>query len=203
MNLRPSRALWRRREVSRYRRWQAAKSKADRERYYKLYIEAHNQRVHRDRQLALVRKKRGSGVPLSAVRLVTKFEGFSSKPYRDAVGVWTIGYGETLGVGPHTKPISRARALLQLRTRLNRDFLPAVRAADTHHKLTAKQEGGFTSFVYNVGTGGVGPSTTVGRRLRSGSVRAAADAILAWDKAGGRRLRGLTLRRQAERAYIL
>lgn len=141
-------------------------------------------------------------VPLSTVRLVASFEGFRSKPYRDAVGVWTIGYGETKGVGPHTKPISRARALARLRTRLNRDFLPAVLAADPHHKLNPRRAGGFTSFVYNVGTGGVSRSTHVGQLLRAGHWGMAANAILAWDKAGGRRLAGLTRRRRAERAYI-
>ena len=35
----------------------------------------------------------------AGVTLIKGFEGFSSKPYRDAVGVGTIAYGHTKGHG--------------------------------------------------------------------------------------------------------
>lgn len=203
LQLRASRALWRRREVYRYRKWAAAKKRnnaAGRERWWKLYDEAHDQRVHRDHQIAARRGK--GGVSPRGVDLVAQFEGFRSHPYRDAVGVWTIGYGETKGVGPRTKPISQKAAKELLRKRLNRDFAPAVRAA-SKKPLTQNQLDGFTSFVYNVGTGGVAADTHVGRYLRAGNIGAAANSILDWDKAGGRVLAGLSRRRHAERALIL
>jgi hypothetical protein len=59
------------------------------------------------------------------------------------------------------------------------------------------------SFTYNVGTGGIGANTKVGQFLRAHQYGAAADALLAWDKAGGRPLAGLTRRRHAERALFL
>jgi lysozyme len=115
--------------------------------------------------------------------------------------VWTIGFGETKNVGPHTKPVSRVQALRQLRARLNRDYLPAVLAANPH--LTQRQIDGFTSFVYNVGPGALSSSTSVGKLLRGGHWGMAATAILAWDKAGGHPLAGLTRRRRAERLVIV
>ena len=41
----------------------------------------------------------------AGIALIKEFEGFpfGGRPYRDPVGVWTIGYGHTEGVGPHTR----------------------------------------------------------------------------------------------------
>ena len=42
----------------------------------------------------------------AALDLIKEFEGFVAHAYRDAVGVWTIGYGTTAmaGVGIDPKP---------------------------------------------------------------------------------------------------
>lgn len=132
--------------------------------------------------------------------LIESFEGFRSNPYTDAVGVWTIGFGSTRGVGPNT-PVSREQARARLMREVDATYGAAINALKLG--LNQNQFDALTSFVYNVGTGGVGPDTRVGRALRDGDHSAAADALLAWDKAGGRRLAGLTRRRQAERALFL
>ncbi len=41
------------------------------------------------------------------------------------------------------------------------------------------------------------------RRLNAGDIRGACDALLAWNKAGGRVVQGLTNRRQDERRLCL
>jgi lysozyme len=207
--LKASRATWRAREVHAYRMWRfyRYKSKADkatrlakRKSWYDAYIKARDARRARDKQIA---RKQGGAHEVSdgVVALIKQFEGFSSHPYRDAVGVWTIGYGETAGINSRTSPWSESYASQRLRARLNRDYAPSVLAANKN--LKQNQFDGFVSFVYNVGTGGVSSTTRVGRYLRSGDVRSAADAILAWNKAGGRVLLGLDRRRHAERALIL
>lgn len=134
-------------------------------------------------------------------RLIEGFEGFRSCPYRDAVGVWTIGYGSTKGVGPNTKCISRQAAEDRLMREVDATYGHAVNALNVD--LTQGQFDALTSFVYNVGPGGVGPNTGVGRALRAKNHRRAADELLKWDKAGGRALPGLTRRRQAERRLYL
>lgn len=137
----------------------------------------------------------------AGARLIAEFEGFSAKPYKDPVGVWTIGFGSTKGVGPNTPPVTREQAMARLMNEVNVVYGAAINALDL--PLTQCQFDALVSFVYNVGPGGVAASTTVGKRLRAHDWQGAADALLAWDKAGGRVLPGLTRRRQAERALFL
>lgn len=133
--------------------------------------------------------------------LIAEFEGFRAKPYRDAVGVWTIGFGSTKGVGPNTPLVTREQALARMMREIDATYGAAVNALGV--PLTQHQFDALVSFVYNVGPGGIATTTTVGKHLRARRYREAADALLAWDKAGGRRLLGLTRRRQAERALFL
>lgn len=132
--------------------------------------------------------------------MIKGFEGFRSKPYRDAVGVWTIGYGSTKGVGPSSAPVSARQAEERLRREVDATYGKAI---DQFDGLNQNQHDALTSFVYNVGPGGVGPNTGIGKALRAKDYRRAADELLKWDKAGGRALAGLTRRRRAERKLFL
>lgn len=58
------------------------------------------------------------------------------------------------------------------------------------------------SLGYNVGVRAVCGSTVV-RMFNAGRYREGCDALMMWNKAGGRPVRGLTLRRQRERAHCL
>lgn len=133
--------------------------------------------------------------------LIEQFEGFRAHPYRDAVGVWTIGYGSTRNVGPNTPSVTPAQAEQRMMREVDATYGAAVNALGV--PLTQAQFDALTSFVYNVGPGGIGPDTGVGRKLRAGDYKGAADSMLLWDKAGGRVLAGLTRRRYAERAMFL
>lgn len=200
-----SRAIWLAREKYRYRKWLHYRDEQPerldlRKKWYDLYAEAHTQRIRRDRQIAAA--KVPSKVSDAGVAFIAGFEGFREKAYRDLGGVWTVGYGETEHVNANTTMTQKA-ALGHLRTRLNRDYVPAVLAAAKDHPLTQNQLDAMASFVYNVGVGGVGPSTQVGRNLRLGNKQAAADALLAWNKVSGKPIEGLTRRRQAERSLFL
>lgn len=137
----------------------------------------------------------------AGAHLIESFEGFVPHPYRDAVGVWTIGFGSTKGVGPGSPHVTRQQAHDRLMREVDASYGAAINALDL--PLNQNQFDALVSFVYNVGTGGVAASTGVGRALRARDWRAAADRLLQWDKAGGRRLAGLTRRRQAERALFL
>lgn len=137
----------------------------------------------------------------SGARLIEGFEGFSSRPYRDSVGVWTIGFGSTKGVGPNTPRVTRAQAEQRMMREIDASYGHAVNALRL--PLNQHQFDALVSFVYNVGPGGVASSTGVGRALRRHDWHGAANALLAWDKAGGRALAGLTRRRHAERALFL
>ncbi len=146
-----------------------------------------------------------SGVPDDAVALATNFEGFSSTPYQDSGGVWTIGYGSTrdaIGapVTAQTPPVSRTLGLSLMR----RDLTSAatVIAKDVRVPLTGDETAALESFIYNVGAGNFQGSTML-RLLNAGQYEAAATQFDAWDHAGGQVLAGLLRRREAERAEFL
>ncbi|MBA3688455.1 MAG: lysozyme [Chloroflexi bacterium] len=193
------RALWLRRERFRYARWRSfVKTKPPgnvlRAKWYELYHEALYERVRCDAQL-----RRVTGVSRAGVELVKRFEGFRGAPYRDAVGVWTIGYGETRGITSRSHHVTQQEAATMLRRRLDRDYFSAVKALPTFRSLTQNQVDALTSFAYNLGGGILQRGHTMGDALRAGNMKQAADAFLLYDKAGGRTLSGLTRRRHAER----
>ena len=137
----------------------------------------------------------------AGVHLIESYESFRARPYRDAVGVWTIGFGSTKGVGPGTAPMTVAEARARLMREIDAEYGAAINALGL--PLNQYQFDALVSFVYNVGVGGVASSTRVGRALRAHDWRAAADHLLEWDRAGTQRLLGLTRRRHAERALFL
>ena len=141
----------------------------------------------------------------AGIALIKEFEGFpfGGRPYRDPVGVWTIGYGHTEGVGPHSPRLTEHKASKLLERDLDELYEPPVRALPTARFLNQNQFDALVSFVYNLGAGAIAPSTGIGAALRSQQWHRAADEMLRWDKAGGKVLAGLTRRRKAERALFL
>ena len=68
--------------------------------------------------------------------------------------------------------------------------------------MPMRRQVAMVSFAYNVGVGAYCGSS-VARLLNAGQTRAACDALLKWNKAGGVVFPGLTRRRQAERELCL
>lgn len=138
------------------------------------------------------------------VKFVAGFEGFRSCPYRDAVGVWTIGYGETQGVGPGTKCISKRKARKMLRRRITNDYAAYI---PRPHQLKQQEIDALASFAYNLGVAAVSDPgySSLARRLRSKEGRTFAarqriyqEEMPKWCRAGGVPLLGLVKRRSAE-----
>jgi GH24 family phage-related lysozyme (muramidase) len=141
----------------------------------------------------------------AGIALIKEFEGFpfGGRPYQDSVGVWTIGYGHTAGVGPHSRRLTEAEASRLLEADLAHTYERAIEALPMADELNRNQADALVSFVFNVGTGALSTDTGIGRALRARQWHKAADELLRWDKAGGRPLAGLTRRRRAERALFL
>jgi lysozyme len=142
----------------------------------------------------------------AGIALITGFEGGQSsdglfRPYRDAVGVWTIGYGHTAGVGPNSKPLTKAEALNLFRHDLRVHYEPYINALGL--PLTQNRFDSLVSFVYNLGPLYLQRGHTMGDALRARNWHAAANAFLEYDQAGGQVLAGLKRRREAERALFL
>lgn len=137
----------------------------------------------------------------AGLALIKRFEGFRSHPYRDAVGVWTVGYGETRGVGPNGPVLTEPQASAKLKARVRRDFEPYIHALGV--PLNQHQFDALCSFIYNLGPGYLARGHSMGDALRARNYRAAADAFMLYDRAGGRVLEGLRRRRSEERALFL
>lgn len=131
---------------------------------------------------------------------IATHEGVVLRAYKDVVGVWTIGVGHTARAGG-VKPIagmkiSRAEAMAILEDDL-RKFEKRVNAQGCFDVQSAFD--GATSFDFN--TGAVHRATWV-KRYRAGELTRAEESIMAWVKAGGRTIKGLVNRRNAERRLV-
>lgn len=134
------------------------------------------------------------------IDLIKRWEGCKLTAYQDVVGVWTIGYGTTENAGVGIKPyagmtITQARADDLLHETLDR-FAPAVFSRITV-PVTANEFGACLSLAYNIGPGAFAKSTVL-RELNAGNKSAAAGAFHMWNKAGGKVVKGLVARRDAE-----
>ena len=141
----------------------------------------------------------------ATIDLVKEFEGCKLTAYRDAVGVWTIGYGTTARAGLGIIPtagmtITQAEADQFLADGLNKfaDQIRPMIVAD----LNDNQFGACVSLAYNIGTHAFGTSSAL-KHINAGDYDKAANAILLWNKAGGKVLKGLVRRREAERKLFL
>ncbi len=146
---------------------------------------------------------------------IKSYERFMSNPYRDAVGVWTIGFGNTYyedrrKVSGSDKPISEVRASELKQNIINMDFAPAVNLlfADeiARGQINQNQFDALLSLAYNIGTRGLAGSS-VYKNIKRGNYEAAADSFLAWNKGrvNGKlqAINGLTRRRKEERELFL
>lgn len=138
-----------------------------------------------------------------AAKLVARWEGFSPRAYRDAVGIPTIGYGSIRYSDMPGSPsvrmgdtITEERAEALLLKDLH-EFWERV-AGEIRVPLKQNQVDALSSFIYNVGTGAFLRSTLL-RKLNAGDYQGASAQFPRWNRAGGRVLRGLSNRRKAER----
>ena len=133
-------------------------------------------------------------VSAAALVGIATHEGYRGEAYRDAVGVPTIGFGETAGVkmGDKTTPV---RSLVQLLGSTNRhaDAIRKCIAVPLYqHEFDA-----YVSLSYNIGPGAFCQSTLV-KKLNAGDYAGACEEIKRWNRAGGKVLPGLTKRREQE-----
>lgn len=133
------------------------------------------------------------------INFIAEFEGFREQAYKDVAGVWTIGYGSTLGVQPgQTITKEAARARLEREIEGYEDAVEQLCVVPPNQN----QFDALCSFAYNVGVNGLRSSSVLKAHNR-GDFDSAARAFSLWNKAGGRVYRGLTRRRAAEAALYL
>lgn len=127
--------------------------------------------------------------------LIKRFEGLRLAAYLDSVGVPTIGYGHTKGVKMGDRiTADHADAFLR------EDVRDAERAVNrlVSVPLSQGQFDALVSFTFNLGAGNLGSSTLL-RKLNAHDYKGTESEFGRWIHAGGKRLDGLALRREAER----
>lgn len=147
------------------------------------------------------------------IEYLKRRERFRSRPYLDAAGKWTIGYGHL--IKPHERKtltyLSRdqAEALLLADVGTFAVYLAGVSSNFTH-KLSQQQFDAVVSFAFNVGLSALENSTLL-KRLRVGDFAGVAAQFDRWIyitviKASGERVkeesRGLINRRRMDRAIF-
>ena len=135
-----------------------------------------------------------------AIELIKQWEGCKLTAYQDVAGVWTIGYGTTanagVGIEPHEgMTITELEATKLLHKTID-NFAPAVFSRITV-PVTANEFGACLSLAYNIGLGAFAKSTVL-RELNKGNKAGASAAFHMWNKAGGKVVKGLAARRDAE-----
>lgn len=140
-----------------------------------------------------------------AAALCKRFEGLYLTAYLCPAGVPTIGYGATYyrdgtRVTLSDPPISRTAAEALLMWMVETKYLPEVRKLcpdiTDPTRLAA-----LIDFAYNLGAGNL-RSSTLRKRVNAQDWGAVPTELRKWNKAGGRVLRGLTRRREAEAVLI-
>lgn len=134
------------------------------------------------------------GLSAAALVGIATFEGYSPTTYLDIVGIPTIGFGTTQGVKPGQKidPV----AALQRKLSDVQKFEGAIKQCVTV-PLHQYEYDAYLSLAYNIGSGAFCGSTLV-KKLNQQDYTGACREILRWNRAGGKVVRGLSVRREKE-----
>lgn len=137
----------------------------------------------------------------NAIQVITHFESFFARAYKDPVGIWTIGYG-TIRV--NGKPVAEGMTctMQQAREWMMEELetiTPAIEKVCTV-ALTQSQLDALASFVYNLGIGNFSKSSLL--RTINAKEPVVEDLFTRWNKATVNGvltpLPGLTRRRKSE-----
>lgn len=134
------------------------------------------------------------------VAFIQAWEACRLIPYIDVVGIWTCGWGHALkpGEGREVWTQEQADGVFDMDLTERGDQLRAFMTRDA----TQQQYDALLSLAFNCGVNAIGKSGLMAK-FNGGEDQACADRFRLWDHAGGREVRGLMRRREAERAIYL
>ncbi|MDE9494307.1 lysozyme [Xenorhabdus bovienii] len=138
----------------------------------------------------------------NGINKIKSYEGLRLHAYPDpATGAepWTIGYGHTKGVKPEQVITEQ-----QAETFLHEDLIPIYAEIQRIVKvpLTQGQFDALCSFIFNLGIGNFIHSTLL-KKLNLADYQGAAEEFLKWDRADGRVLADLRVRRASEQKMFM
>jgi len=132
--------------------------------------------------------------------MIMRFEGYRGSVYRDSAGADTIGYGHLIA---KNEDFSAGISRYQANVLLTDDIRKAQKSVNKFVKvrLSRLQHDALSSLVYNIGRSAFRRSTLL-RKLNGGDHHGAAEQFLVWDRAGGKAVLGLKIRRAKEMAVF-
>ncbi|WP_151805364.1 lysozyme [Acinetobacter junii] len=140
----------------------------------------------------------------TGIDLISSFEDTKLQAYDDGVGVWTIGIGTT--AYPNGVKVKKGDkcTLEQAKEYFAHDLKRFESSVNklVEVPLSQNQFDALVSLVYNIGSGNFASSTLL-KKLNAKDYAGAADQFLRWNKGGGKVMKGLVRRREAERALFL
>jgi len=151
------------------------------------------------------KQKVGAGAAISAAVLLVatpfigKWEGTRTTPYKDVIGVMTVCTGETRVA---MRKYTVAECSDMLNKAIAHQYGPAVLKCTPVLIEHPNELAAAISLTYNIGTGAYCKSS-IARNFNAGRITAACNGFPAWNRAGGRVINGLTLRRKDEQKLCL
>jgi len=133
--------------------------------------------------------------------LIKSFEGLKLKPYLCPANVPTVGYGSTFYENDKKVKLTDPSITEQRASELLLDSLKGFeRYVDSYCRddINQNQFDALVSFCYNLGPANLKSSTLLKKANVNPNDPTIEQEFLRWNKAGGRALKGLTKRRQAE-----
>ena len=141
----------------------------------------------------------------ACLELIKRAEGVAKKPYRCPANLWTVGVGHLIGDGKSLPDSwNRTFSMEEIDGLLAQDVNRFERGVERLITVPMSQ-GRFdalVSFSFNLGLGTLQRST-IRSALNRGDKEAALACLLKYNKAGGKILKGLDLRRKAEAKLLL
>ena len=137
----------------------------------------------------------------AGIELIKMFEGFRSAPYKCPAGIPTIGYGATFyptgkKVTMADKAITEAEGTVLLQSML----VSFEKYVDSYCRddINQNQFDALVSFAYNLGPANLKSSTLLTKVNANPEDESITLEFMKWVKAGGKTLKGLVRRREAE-----
>ena len=138
------------------------------------------------------------------IDLIKKYEGLYLHAYKCPAGVLTIGYGTTnadkeitcFTINSNTI-ITKEKAEELLKKSIKKKYEPLVNKYNDIYKFNQNEYDALISFCYNIGS--ITQLTQKGKRTK----KEIAAAMVKYNHASGKVLKGLTRRREEERALFL
>ena len=143
-------------------------------------------------------------VNAQGLALIKASEGFRGNAYKDAVGIWTVGYGHTSMAGPPAVTPKLRVTETEATKLLASDIAKFAAGVGQHIRvpLNANQFSALVSFAYNVGVMAFANSNVLAA-VNARDFASVPRRLAMWCKAGGRVLNGLVRRRAAEGALFM